>query len=46
MMTNKQITDMVIMNKIMKEKNDKKRQHAINVFLYNKSVEANRKHKN
>lgn len=42
-MTCKQITDLVILNQIMKEKNERRRNHQLNVFLYNKSVDAKRK---
>lgn len=42
-MTNKQITDLVILNQIMKEKNESRRNHQLNVFLYNKSVEKEKK---
>ncbi len=42
-MTNQQLTDMVILKQIMNEKNDKIRQHKLDVFYYNQTVRANKK---
>lgn len=42
-MTQQQITNLVIFNQIQKEKNPKKREHQMNVFLYNQLTNNNKK---
>lgn len=41
-MTNKEFTNYVMLNNIMKEQNPQKRKHALDVFYYNRCQEKQR----